>query len=192
MSTRMYILGYVATVLLLIGVLAYMFLHDSPNQETNQVNTVEVFDFESCVSARYPILESFPRQCNTPDGDSYTETLTGPVEYTSEGGVLIEVNDFQPGEVIDSPLVVTGKVPGSWSFEASFPVVLVDWDGRIIAQQAAQLTSDWMTEELVPFTVTLEFETPTYSDTGSLILRKDNPSGLPEYDDALEIPVVFE
>ena len=26
---------------------------------------------------------------------------------------------------------------------------------------------------------------------GSLILKKDNPSGMPEHDDALEIPIFF-
>ena len=53
-----------------------------------------------------------------------------------------------------------------------------------------------MTEEFVPFSAVLEFVTPTAGDPelnrGTLILQKDNPSGLPEHDDALEIPVVFK
>jgi len=45
----------------------------------------------------------------------------------------------------------------------------------------------------VPFGATIKFEVDknAYSNKGSLILRKDNPSGLPENDDALEIPVVL-
>lgn len=46
-----------------------------------------------------------------------------------------------------------------------------------------------MTEEFVPFTATLRFTSP--GGHGTLILRKDNPSGLPEHDDALVIPVRF-
>ena len=84
---------------------------------------------------------------------------------------------------------------GTWYFEASFPVVLPDWDGKIIAEGIAHAQSDWMTTNYVPFTATLDFTVQDTTDPalmrGSLILQKDNPSGLPEHDDALEIPVVF-
>ncbi len=89
--------------------------------------------------------------------------------------------------------LMPGQARGTWFFEASFPVVLVDWDGKIIAQTIATAKSDWMTEEFVPFEATLTFtaDEETYSNKGSLILQKDNPSGLPEHDDALEIPVTI-
>jgi hypothetical protein len=48
-----------------------------------------------------------------------------------------------------------------------------------------------MTEEFVPFSGTLEFDRPAYGDRGSLILKKSNPSGLSERDDAYEIPIRF-
>jgi len=105
------------------------------------------------------------------------------------------------GAEISSPLEITGEARGMWFFEASFPVFLVDWDGKIIAQGIATAQSDpddsvgagWMTEDFVPFKAKLEFsvEKDIYSRNGALILKKDNPSGLPEKDDALEIPVVF-
>jgi hypothetical protein len=47
-----------------------------------------------------------------------------------------------------------------------------------------------MTEEFVPFTATLTFEQPE-TETGFLVLEKDNPSGLPEQADELRIPVSF-
>jgi hypothetical protein len=49
-----------------------------------------------------------------------------------------------------------------------------------------------MTADFVPFTATLNFTKPSYGNNGFLILKKDNPSGLPEHDDALEIQVKFE
>lgn len=96
-------------------------------------------------------------------------------------------------ETIRSPLKVTGKARGTWFFEASFPVILTDWDGRIIAQAPAAAVGDWMTTDWVPFEAALIFENPAAvtSPRGALILRKDNPSGLPQYDDAREIQVFF-
>ena len=115
---------------------------------------------------------------------------------------LIRLTSPRPNATISSPLTITGEARGYWYFEASFPVVLVDWDGRIIAQGIAQAQGDpdatdgagWMTEDFVPFEATLTFaaDPNAYSNRGSLILQKDNPSGLPQYDDALEIPVVIQ
>jgi len=105
---------------------------------------------------------------------------------------LIQVTSPTPTAAIRSPLTVTGEARGAWFFEGDFPVVLVDWDGRIIADGVATADGEWMTEDFVPFRATLEFETPGYGERGALILQKDNASGLPEHDDALEIPIRFE
>lgn len=122
----------------------------------------------------------------------------GPKEVTFVGNELekadlIRLDTPRPNQVVSSPLVIRGQARGYWFFEASFPVVLTNWDGLIIAEGIATAQSEWMTEEFVPFEATLEFivDENSYSNKGTLILRKDNPSGLPEYDDALEIPVVF-
>ena len=113
---------------------------------------------------------------------------------------LIRVFSPRPNEEISSPLLITGEARGNWFFEASFPVVLVDWDGRIIAQYYAQAKGEWMTADFVSFESVLEFESPVFPEAdinhfsrrGALILQKDNPSGLPEHDDALEIPISFK
>lgn len=106
---------------------------------------------------------------------------------------LIRINSPRPNQIIQSPLTITGEARGSWFFEASFPVVLTNWDGLIIAQGIATAKSDWMTADFVPFEAKLTFtvDKNSYSNKGTLIFRKDNPSGLPEHDDAFEIPVVL-
>lgn len=113
---------------------------------------------------------------------------------TLEKADLIKLDLPQPSSEISNPLVVQGQARGSWFFEGSFPVVLVDWDGRIIAETIAQAQSEWMTKDFVPFKANLVFSQPDIivSNRGALILRKDNPSGLPQNDDALEIPVFFK
>lgn len=91
---------------------------------------------------------------------------------------LIKIFTPKLGEVVQSPLLVTGEARGFWFFEASFPVKLIDEQGNLIARGIAQAQKDWMTEDFVPFKATLEFSTLVAS--GSLILEKDNPSGLQE------------
>ncbi len=104
----------------------------------------------------------------------------------------IRVASPRPGQAIASPVVITGEARGTWYFEATFPVVLVNWDGLIIAEGYAEAESDWMTEEFVPFKATLEFTKPEYGERGALILQRSNASGLPEHDAAVEIPIVFK
>ena len=118
-------------------------------------------------------------------------------EGTGNGGV-IEHNDllrvFQPleNDTIASPLTIRGEARGMWYFEASFPVRLLDANGNNIPLEPGYImtSGEWMTEEYVPFEATLTFSAPP-TGTGTLILQKDNPSGLPEHDDELRIPIRF-
>ncbi len=109
----------------------------------------------------------------------------------------IIVTSPAPGANVASPLQVSGEARGNWFFEGSFPVVLTNWDGLIIAEGVATASGDWMTESFVPFTTTLTFTnpltsgSPEYMVKGTLILKRDNPSGLPEQDAALELPIRF-
>ena len=139
------------------------------------------------------VMESFPRQCNDALGNHFVEEVPGlnTLSYTNATPDIITVATPVAGSHITSPIVITGEARGYWFFEASFPVMLTDWDGKIIAQGVAQAQSDWMTEDFVSYTATLEFETPTYGERGTLILQKDNPSALPENDAAVEVPVFF-
>lgn len=95
-----------------------------------------------------------------------------------------------PNGVVVSPLTVAGEARGTWYFEASFPVELLDADRNSIAIIPAQAEGEWMTEGFVPFTATLDFTVPA-TDTGFVVFKKDNPSGLPEHDASVEVPVRF-
>lgn len=114
------------------------------------------------------------------------------VVETSEADNLIKVSYPKPEEKVSSPLVIKGEARGTYFFEASFPVVLTNWDGLIIAEGIAEAQGEWMTEEFVPFVANLNFTKPDYGERGFLILKKDNPSGLPEHDFAIEIPIYFK
>lgn len=104
---------------------------------------------------------------------------------------LIKVETPRPSEAVSSPLFIKGEARGTWYFEASFPVKLFDDNGFLLGVAPAQALEDWMTENFVPFQLTLPFAAPS-TRKGMLILEKDNPSGLPENEDQLAIPVIFE
>lgn len=114
-----------------------------------------------------------------------------PIVTTSTQEELIHVSTPRPGDVITSPLVVEGEARGQWYFEASFPVKIVDGNGKVLGSTPAQAQGEWMTKEFVPFKAELSFVTST-TETGELILEKDNPSGLPENADEIRIPIRFD
>lgn len=186
------IIGVIA--LILAGWVAYLLLgrQEAPRSD--------VTDFASCVAAGNSVTQqTSPRQCRTVDGTVYTEPVASGNggedasvrEFTSPKGVTVRLHDWAERQAVESPLAISGEIPGNWSFEASFPIVLLDPTGKIIGQTTAALDGEWMTANYVPFTATVTFETPSAGGSGILTLRKDNPSGLPENDDAIEIPVTF-
>ncbi|OGZ04681.1 MAG: hypothetical protein A2845_05300 [Candidatus Lloydbacteria bacterium RIFCSPHIGHO2_01_FULL_49_22] len=113
---------------------------------------------------------------------------------TSEtAATRITVDTPLPETIARSPLTVSGNARGNWYFEASFPIMLVDANGVTLAQVPAQAQGDWMTDDFVPFNTILTWSsTSTVATSGVLILKRDNPSGLPEYDDSIAIPVLLQ
>ncbi|MFA6254562.1 MAG: GerMN domain-containing protein [Patescibacteria group bacterium] len=91
------------------------------------------------------------------------------------------------------PLTITGEARGNWFFEASFPVKLLDANNQVIAQTIASAKSDWMTTDFVPFEA--EIVGSILSQSGqipvTLVLQRDNPSGLPQNDEQITIPLIL-
>ena len=102
----------------------------------------------------------------------------------------IVVEHPAPGEMISSPLKIKGKARGSWFFEATAPVELVSVKGEAIAQGYLTARGDWMTEDFVPFEAVIKFPKPKTA-AGFLVLKNANPSGLPEQEKTIRIPVYF-
>jgi hypothetical protein len=134
----------------------------------------------------------------TPKPNTITAKVTLPppgvsVYYvpTSTVSSLIEVDSPPTNSSITSPVTISGKAVGTWFFEGVFPVLLVDRNGRILAEGSAKATSNWQTTDFVPFLTSLSFARQTSGSYGVMILKKDNPSSNPANDAAVEIPVQF-
>lgn len=157
------------------------------NHKNNEEPGITITNFEECIAQGYPALESYPRQCITPDGKGFVEYIGNELEKMD----LIRINKPRPNELIKSPLEILGEARGYWFFEADFPVRLIDANGKELGIAIARALSNWMTEDFVAFEASLEFQAPT-TKKGTLILEKDNPSGLPENADELLVPVYFK
>ena len=160
----------------------------------------KINSFETCALFNNQILESYPARCIA-NGKSYTEKICVrnsdnqclvTKEFTSTKGVTVKIYNWSDDKTIGAPFTLMGEIPGSWSFEAQFSVEILDKDGVTIAQNPATLQSDWMTDDFVPFTATFDYEIPVNGKTGSILLHKDNPSGLAQNDDTIQIPIRFE
>lgn len=171
-------------IIILIGFLSFIYYIWTHRFEEEPF-VGRVTNFEEC-GKYYPVLESYPRQCKTPEGKTFVEDIGNELEKQS----LIRVNQPRPNNLITSPFEIKGEARGYWYFEASFPVKLLDGNGVEIGRGIAQAKSDWMVEDFVPFELIIEFQTPA-TKKGTLVLEKDNPSDLPENDDELIIPVSF-
>lgn len=106
---------------------------------------------------------------------------------TSQEADII-VDSPASNQIIKSPLVFQGKAKGTWFFEATAPVRLVDDKNKILAAGYIQAVGEWMTTDYVPFTGELKFSYNTTSE-GLLIFQKDNPSGLPQNDKEFKVSV---
>ena len=186
------VIYFLIFIIVITGFLGYFLNNkDQVNPEEKVVCSMDVL---MCPDGSYVGRTGLNCEFVCPDLPEVADDIKAQIEAKSD---LIKVTQPVPNAVINSPLEIKGLARGNWYFEASFPVVLTDWDGLVIAKGVATAQGDWMTEDFVPFTISMDFVSPykagdpDFMKNGSLILQKDNPSGLSENEDALEIPIKF-
>ncbi len=139
--------------------------------------------FEECAAAGYPILESYPEQCRTPDGKSFTKVVTASgTEFGSP--VILRLNEeakFSDGltvtlVAINDSRCKTGVVC-IWAGELAYQVKLLGGSinketeiklGTVTTKSVTQsgyiLTLDKADENSLTITVTTESD--TFDKTG--------------------------
>lgn len=81
--------------LLLLGAFVLLYQRNS--------NIKSINNFEECVSAGYPIMESYPERCQTPDGRTFTRQVS-------------ETDTWIPQEFDEAGLSLSLKIPPDTSF----------------------------------------------------------------------------
>jgi hypothetical protein len=171
-------------IIILVVVFSYFFT------KYNRIST-PILSFDDCARAGYPVIETYPRQCKTPDGLTFAEEIPERITYYNASDDLIKLDLPFPGAVVGKDFAVIGEARGAWFFEASFPVEVLDRDAKSIAIGIAQAQGEWMTEDFVPFRADIKVP-ETYIGPATLILKKDNPSGLAENDASIILPINIE
>ena len=103
--------------------------------------------------------------------------------------------DLNNNDRVQGNQIITGKAPGYYFFEGSFPVTLIDINGTPFATVIAKTKEDWTVTKTAHFSIKLP-ETFTYTGVGSILFKKDDPSdGEAPFDpikDQRMVPVIFE
>jgi hypothetical protein len=198
MKKAIYIIGSIIVVLaLLISLSVYLATISGGSPTAGNIGeNAWICKNRQWLKSGNPITPKPPIAC-TIEGQKYQwqwptsppPGIAGNAQESDLAG-LIMVLSPRPNDIINSGFEVKGEAVGNWYFEASFPVRLVDANGKILAETAAQAQGDWMTGDLVPFSAKLGFAKPE-TKTGLVILQNDNPSGLPENQKELKVPVNF-
>jgi uncharacterized protein YceK len=140
-------------------------------------------------SMKHILLSLLTATLLTACGSIDTTTPTGGSEIKLKKSSDVTLVSPQEGSTIQSPVTISGTARGTWFFEGSLPVTLLDSKGTTLAQGAASAEGEWMTEESVPFSTTLTFST---ADTaGTIVIKKDNPSGEPDNEASVAFAVKF-
>ena len=154
---RIFITTLIILAIIIVG--AYFLWPTSPKPV--------VTNFETCVQAGYPILESFPEQCRTPEGSLFIkDPEPGRQEPLPTKPIIVK--NVMENQLIESPFIVRGEARG-WYFEGSFPVTLLDANGKKLVETYATAQGDWMTASFVPF-VSQELVFKATTPTGILVL----------------------
>lgn len=185
-------------VVIIFMIFAVKGLSNSTNttkEETPEPNAIT--SFQQCADAGYPVQESYPRRCITSDGRSFTEEGMGnnnqnfKITYNNASADMIKVELPYPGAVTAKKFNVIGTARGNWFFEATFSLKVLDKNGKVLAIAIAHAQDDWTTTEFVPFVA--EVKVPeTYIGPATLVLSKDNPSGLAKNDASISFPFTVE
>lgn len=138
------------------------------------------FLFETPTPAPQPVATSTAATTTSAGTSTTAQPLSKEVLVTSP----------QANATVGKTFIVSGVAPGPWFFEAVFPIQVRDAGNNVIGRSQGQAQGEWMTEGVVTFTSNMTVS--DYTGPATLVLMRDNPSGLPQNDDSVSIPISIQ
>lgn len=112
------------------------------------------------------IVESFEFTSKTADKNSNVEKS-------------IKIETPKEGQTVGNTFTLEGEALGNWFFEGEFSYVVLGEDDKVLKEGSVKTDENWMTEDFVSFSEEISFDSSD-NETGTLALKKANPSGQPE------------
>lgn len=95
-----------------------------------------------------------------------------------------------PNAKVHGILSYRGSIKGGYFFEGNIRIIILDADKNVLKESNGIAKSEWMTEGPVDFEGNIDF-TGMSSTSGYFRIANDNPSGDPENDKFIDIPIVI-
>ncbi len=170
--------------LVVLGIVVSVFFLLFPWQKAQVVK-----DFDSCAGSGVIDPEAYPSKCSI-GSKQFTQDVGNEIEKID----LIRIDWPRPGGTVqtDKPLIVDGNARESWFHNGSFPIIIKDDTGTVIASAPAVAQSFKEMEGFISYKATLVFSGAAKTDKGTLILEAANPSGDASKANAMVLPLKFE
>jgi hypothetical protein len=96
-----------------------------------------------------------------------------------------------PGQEVSGKVTLTGSLKGYFN-EGSTPLWITDESKtKVYLQTPLSSTGDWMVNTPIAFSKTVDFSSMP-KGKAYLEIKADNPSGLPQYESSIWIPIVIK
>ncbi len=162
----------------------------------SKLNTLLLFILIILMCVALKVMYKQPGTYIDPLIGAKTEEKDKPVESMDRSRILGNKDDLVsfsiwPGAKVHGVVSYRGVIKGSYFFEANIGINILDLNKKILKGDHAMSTTDWMTTEPVSFEGNVDF-TGLPKGGAYFEIHNDNPSGLPEHDKSVLIPIVIE
>jgi spore germination protein GerM len=166
-------------VFVAVSVAVYLLASKYTNQTDPRDSSIEITSFEECVAAGYDVMESYPMQCATPSGQTFTQEIdpskvndNEPTSYRS-----ITLFYYNPDEDTDETGNIKCSADGLVAVSRTIPI------SESPLQDAVRLLlTGNLTDEEIAAGITTEFplsgltlEGVTVDSDGVLVLQFNDP-----------------
>ena len=189
--TYLIVLGVIVVVILIVlAILPKSSGEKQAMEDCIQSGGTYVVSSQTCAPSGAPAVSTGTGSKPVTVGTSTTRMIFTPASAAND--IHIDSPIVNATLHPSTPIKLSGQARGSWFFEATFGAELTDAKGKVISVGKVQSQGDWMVDSMVQFTGSIPYVQQPYGSRGYVVLKKDNPSDMRQFDASVKIPVLFQ